>query len=322
MAEGQDVEVRAGAAVPMVAGALTADELVGRVDLVHEVSQRVMKDGIHFGPPFPGSKKKSLLKPGIEVLGLTFQLAPHFDYEQTDLPDGHREYRVLCRLIDTAGIIAGEGSGICSTMESKYRYRQGERVCPACRQPAIRKSSKGQDAGNWYCWAKIGGCGAKFDAADAAITHQEIGRVPNPDIADTYNTVLKMAEKRAHGGVILRTTGASELYTVEDGQLGSEPEDRPAGEPTPAAAPRDRLVTRPETDAFIAASGLSKDEATKLMKDTTKKARWGLVTTSELERLKVACALLADDAEPIPDAEVVDEAQPPLGEDAGPEQDF
>ena len=42
---------------------------------------------------------------------------------------------------------------------------------------------------------KLGGCGAKFLKGDPAIEGQQLGQVPNPDIADVQNTVLKMADK-------------------------------------------------------------------------------------------------------------------------------
>lgn len=43
-------------------------------------------------------------------------------------------------------------------------------------------------------------------------------RIENPDIADVYNTCLKMANKRALVAAVLNTTGASDLFTqdIED----------------------------------------------------------------------------------------------------------
>ena len=39
--------------------------------------------------------------------------------------------------------------------------------------------------------------------------------VENPDIADVYNTVLKMAKKRAHVDATLTVTGAADLFTQD-----------------------------------------------------------------------------------------------------------
>jgi hypothetical protein len=55
----------------------------------------------------------------------------------------------------------------------------------------------------------------------------EIGeKMENPDIADTYNTVLKMAKKRAYIDGILSATAASDIFTQD---IEDFPEDaRPA----------------------------------------------------------------------------------------------
>ena len=52
-------------------------------------------------------------------------------------------------------------------------------------------------------------------------------RIENEDIADTYNTVLKMAKKRAQIDATLTVTGAADMFT----QDLIENEDEPAKEP-------------------------------------------------------------------------------------------
>jgi hypothetical protein len=68
------------------------------------------------------------------------------------------------------------------------------------------------------CFRKKGGCGAKFSTGDAAIESQQVGRVPNPEIADQVNTIQKMGQKRALVAVTLLAVNASEFFTqdVED----------------------------------------------------------------------------------------------------------
>ena len=68
------------------------------------------------------------------------------------------------------------------------------------------------------CYAKKGGCGAKFADNAPEIVNQETGVVKNPDIADLANTILKMADKRALIAATLIATGMSEYFTqdVED----------------------------------------------------------------------------------------------------------
>jgi hypothetical protein len=191
----------------------------------------VMKEGEHYGK-IPGcGDKPALLKPGAEKLSLTFRLAPKYQIKKTDLPNNHREYEITCRLVHiNTGQVFGEGVGSCSTMESKYRWRESQRKCPKCGAAAIIKG-KAEYGGGWLCFQKKGGCNAKFKDYDQTIEGQTLGRVENPDIADQYNTVLKMAKKRAHVDATLTATAASDIF-AQDIEDFSEPNPVPAPMPT------------------------------------------------------------------------------------------
>lgn len=195
---------------------LSVEEIVARVRKVHDVQRQVMKEGTHYGK-IPGVEKDCLLKPGAEILGMVFRLDPEFDAVQTyDGP--HLSVVVKCTLYQVStGQRLGSGMGSCSTRESKYAYRKGQRKCPKCNAEAIIKG-KADYGGGWLCWNKKGGCGAKFKDGDKTIESQSADRVANEDLADVYNTVLKMAIKRAHVAAILFVTCASEIFTqdVED----------------------------------------------------------------------------------------------------------
>lgn len=185
------------------------DDLLNKVALVMEVMDRVMKDGEHYGV-IPGcGTKPALLKAGAEKLGMTFRLHPQFDITERDLGRGHREYSIKCRLSDST-----EGVGSCSTMESKYRYRGGERKCPECGKAAIIAGKK-EYGGGFLCFQKKGGCGAKFAEDDKAITDQQVGKVEHDNPADFYNTCLKMAKKRAHVDAIITATACSDIFTQD-----------------------------------------------------------------------------------------------------------
>lgn len=195
---------------------LSVVDLVARVTKVREVQQQVMIEGHHYGK-IPGVDKPTLYKPGAEILGMTFRLDPQFDAHERREGE-HREFIVTCTLYHApTGTRLGSGLGSCSTRESKYAWRKGERKCPQCDKPAIIKGKK-EYGGGWICFNKKGGCGAKFKDGDESIEAQSTDRVPNPDIADMYNTVLKMAVKRAHVAAILFVTCASDIFTqdVED----------------------------------------------------------------------------------------------------------
>lgn len=192
-------------------------QLQAQVNAIQRAMQQVMKDGTHYGTVPGCGDKPTLLKPGAEKLSLMFRLIASFDVQREDLPGGHREYTITCTLRSPSGELLGQGVGSCSTMESKYRYRQAERKCPECGVVAIIKG-RPEYGGGWICFGKKGGCGAKYKDGDAVIEKQALGRVENPDIADCYNTVLKIAKKRAHVDATLTTTAASDIFTqdIED----------------------------------------------------------------------------------------------------------
>jgi hypothetical protein len=99
-------------------------------------------------------------------------------------------------------------------MESKYRWRKAALKCPACGKEAIIKG-KAEYGGGWVCYGKNGGCGAKYRDGDAAVEKQKTGKVENPDIADTYNTVLKMSKKRAYVDAVITACAASDIFTQD-----------------------------------------------------------------------------------------------------------
>ena len=182
--------------------------------------------------------KPTLLKPGAEKLCLLFRLAPSYDVTRREFDGGHIEYEVGCELrhITSTSLIAS-GLGLCTTMETRYRWRKGSHACPHCAESAIIKG-KEEFGGGWLCWKKKGGCGAKF--ADNSFDMADLKPVENPDLADCYNTVLKMAKKRAMVDAVLTATAASDLFTqdMEDRptvtQVGTTP--RPEAMPEPPAA--------------------------------------------------------------------------------------
>jgi hypothetical protein len=103
-------------------------------------------------------------------------------------------------------------------MESKYRYRGGEKIPTGQQVPTeywnLKKEGKFTEAAE-----KIGGKGFGVAKIEGKWEICEIGeKMENPDIADTYNTVLKMAKKRAYVDGILSATAASDIFTqdIED----------------------------------------------------------------------------------------------------------
>lgn len=213
---------------------MAIEQLQQQVQVIQQVMAAVMKKDEHYGV-IPGTEKPSLLKPGAEKLGMTFRLAPTYAVTKRDLPNNHREYEVVCTLTHIgSGAVVGQGVGLCSTMETKYRWRQSKRVCPACGMETVILG-KAEYGGGYICWKKQGGCGAKFPEGDPNMMEQKVGKIENPDVADCYNTVLKMAKKRAHVDAILTATAASDIFAQDIEDLNQQPD---------GASQRERLLNR------------------------------------------------------------------------------
>jgi hypothetical protein len=198
-------------------GELSVDDVHNQVGKIQTLMKELMKKDEHYGV-IPGTNKPTLLKAGAEKLGFTFRLVPEFELRRNDLPDGHREYEVICTLRHmTSGNLVGQGVGNCSTMESKYRYRNdwvdtGRNVPPQywkTKDPSLL-------GGKQYHARKI----------DGVWKIAEKIKGENPDIADVYNTVLKMAKKRAHVDAMITACAASDIFT-------QDVEDLPTEQPPP-----------------------------------------------------------------------------------------
>lgn len=221
---------------------LSVEDVVSRVEKIQTLMKKVMKLDEHYGI-IPGTAKPTLLKPGAEKLNFMFQLVPEFQIQKSDLPDGHREYVVKCRLHHRpTGTLVAEGDGSCSTLESKFRYRKGYLEkdvgglpdkfwdMPKDDQKNFLKmifgpgEYKPKKRANEWRVMKIEGFGEKTE---------------NKDIADTYNTVLKIAEKRAYVNATILACAVSDIFTqdVEDGIPEPEQEFR-----KPETENRDAIV--------------------------------------------------------------------------------
>jgi len=208
------------------------ERLTSRVQLIQHVYRKIMIKDVDYGV-IPGcGSRPALMKPGAEKLILAFQITPTFQETIRDLGNGHREVIVKCTLTKN-GEILGEGLGSCSTMESKYRYRDASRKCPNCGQEAIIKG-KEEFGGGWVCFKKKGGCGSKWQEGDAVIESQQVGKIENTDPADQWNTVLKMSKKRSLIDADLTVLGASDIFTQdidENLPLDNKPVEAPTEEP-------------------------------------------------------------------------------------------
>jgi hypothetical protein len=173
----------------------------------------VLTSGVHFGTIPNCGNKPSLFLPGAETLSSAFNFAPR--YKKVTTREGqHLTVETTCELYLPDGTFVGEGTSMCSTYESKYRYRGGSRLCPACGKDAII-NGKEEYGGGYICYAKKGGCGAKFRKGDKSIEGQSLTRVENEDLADQWNTVVKMGAKRAFVHAVRTATGTADVFTQD-----------------------------------------------------------------------------------------------------------
>lgn len=183
-------------------------------------SQDGGQDGGDYGVIPGAGKKKVLLKSGADKLCEIYGIYDEYEIESHENFETNLFfYRVKCILKSRHDdSVVGSGLGACSTYESKYRYRDSQRKCPHCGASAIIKGKDFKGDGRptgWLCFGKKGGCGAKFQDGDASVEGQILGRIENPDILDTVNTVLKMAKKRAKIDAVIGVTRSSGIFTQD-----------------------------------------------------------------------------------------------------------
>lgn len=200
MNEVLDAPARQAGIVPQQDGRSSVADVTRHVIAVQEVMRSVMKPNVHYGAIPGAGEKPTLLKPGAEVLCMTFRIAD--EYEIVDLSTaGAVRYRVKCiGRHQATGVALGSGLGEASTDEEKYRWRKA--VCDAEFEgtPADMKRTKyGRKSGGHY-------------------TVQQIRTEP----ADLANTVLKMACKRAKIAMVLNVTAASDMFSQDLEDLDAE----------------------------------------------------------------------------------------------------
>jgi len=213
------------------AGLIAQDEILSPVMSLQLAKQRLqefqgfvkeyLREGEDYGI-IPGTPKPTLYKPGADKLCELYGISDSYDIldkvEDFTMTPPLFDYTIRCTLtrIKTQ-LPVSTGLGSCNSYEGRYRWREGQRLCPQCGKAAIIKG-KEEYGGGWICFGKKGGCGAKFEDKDPKITGQNIGRIENDDVATLKNTILKMAKKRAKVDATLAATRSSGIFTqdIED----------------------------------------------------------------------------------------------------------
>lgn len=200
-----------------------------------------LKEDEDFGI-IPGTAKPTLYKPGADKLCELYGLADTYRFAIPPVEDFKAEpplfdYTIECSLWHRDRLVA-TGMGSCNSYESKYKFRDQQRICPICHKAAIIKAKNfaTNEPEGWVCWKKRDGCGAKFVDGDKAIETQPTGKSINDDIATLKNTILKMAKKRAKIDATLSATRSSGVFTQDMEDIGTTGDGNGSG--TKAAAQR------------------------------------------------------------------------------------
>ena len=276
-------EQKSGGIVDLT-GAMTGEmaariaEMQNKLSLVRKFMNDEMVDGYVYGL-IPGTGNKPvLLKPGAEKLCELYGFAAPIKSitRERDYATGFFLAEVVVQIVHRErGILIAEGVGECSSFESKYRYRW----LFESEVKRLRIDPEG-------LVSKI------FVKGDG--TEYLRYRVENNDLIDQWNTVLKMAKKRALVDAVLAATRSSELFSRTKQELDAWLEEGEVPKPDPLVKKKASPTTADETHTFAPSSGsgdiLSEPQRKRMLFDAEKKG----VKNSDFEAF-----ILAEKKKPI-----------------------
>jgi hypothetical protein len=252
---------------------VSLEEMRRQISELDEFKRSIMIKDVDYGD-IPGTHKPTLLKPGAEKLCMVFGLAPTFESvtKVEEWERGFFHYDERCVLTNKRnGMVVASANGSANSKETRYRWRDSKPVCPGCGFELKRQ----RDNDGFYCWRKIGGCGAEWRKEQIGAA----GRIENPEPYELVNTIKKMAQKRALVAATLIATGGSGYFTqdVEDLTPATADDDnvievqpRTVVQPTPIQQnrPRTAPVTGTDTkcarcDKVVESAALLKDSQSK-----------------------------------------------------------
>jgi 5'-3' exonuclease len=199
----RDIDTAMVHADPSMRMLAPAQEAFNRLIEFRAFVRRCMVRGVDYGR-IPGVDKECLFKPGAEKLVEIYGLVARFEIEK-ELEDWEREtpfffYRVRCRIVRKRdGMQTAECIGSCNSRETKYagRWAKETQVPPHLDITRLKRrefvARQGQDKGQTI---------VQF-------------RVPNEEICDQVNTIVKMAQKRAMVGGIIIATRSGGVFTQD-----------------------------------------------------------------------------------------------------------
>lgn len=182
--------------------AIRLGEMTTKLDLVQKFFKQVMVKDLDYGI-IPGTDKPTLYKPGAEKLCELYGFAPivKAKNDTRDFKTGYYLSEITMQIVHRkTGTIIAEGVGEASSYESKYRYRwvyESDVPKGLDRESIVSKIFKNKKTGAEY---------AKY-------------RIENTDLIDQWNTILKMAKKRALVDAVLSATRSSSIFSQSEDEL-------------------------------------------------------------------------------------------------------
>jgi hypothetical protein len=195
-----------------------------------------MKDGHHYYS-FNEGGKPALTKDGAYTICRLLKVIPGpVDVEIIREEGGHFTVVSHAKLFNQDMVEIASSRGSCSTRESKYAYRWvGDKNLPDDVDKATLKSRSGTGKYGKYTQYQL----------------------PNPDLADLENTIIKMSEKRATVGAVNKLPLVSELFA-------NDPNAIPPGQPTAKAPSRGKATQSAPAAASAPAGNLPLDDPKEL----------------------------------------------------------
>ncbi len=226
-------------------------EMVQERGLVATFFKDVMEEGHDYGI-IPGTDKPTLFKPGAEKLAELYGYSPTVKdrQETTDFDTGfYRVVMTLALVSKDTGVVVAEGVGECNTREARYFYRWvSANKIPAGMDKALLKQEKRKGKFGEYT----------------------VYRLENDDLFTLWNTVLKMAKKRALVDAVLSATRSSGIFgrspkevqewieaeyaDISDFDDDPEDDDRPPTPPEVSAPPKPTRPAPPDPEPPLAIS--------------------------------------------------------------------
>lgn len=212
--------------------ALSVEAIVAQRELIKNCMAKAMEEGQHYGKVPGCGDKPTLLQPGAQLLSHLFRLRPEYEIIETDLPADHKRFRVTCRLYVMGSmppIPISEGVGESSSMESKHRFRNAAREVRFTDDPVggaywnLHKADKNDNGKRAKDWLRNSygndNYGTKKNDRGEWVFVEYIGageeKVENTNPADVFNTVLKIAKKRAFVDATITATASSDFFTQD-----------------------------------------------------------------------------------------------------------